>query len=263
MFKIFFEIFLLYLCSMDSALFSRIVKELLADSGKAVVPGFGRFTIEDVPAAFSDRGFTLNPPYRNVIFSLSDERDNAIASLYAKSNDLEITKAEAVVSDFVARLREDLKMSRTLNLPDFGKLRQAGRNCVVFVPEEGLSIFPQFDFLEALSLKSRDFPVAGTENVTDTQPAAATETTPVTQPAAGAEMEPAKDAIVPDNSGEAPGAEEKESAEPSGIKIALITVVVVLLVLILALAVLGRLAPELIDPLLYNEEQLEILHKVL
>lgn len=236
---------------MDSALFSRIVKELLADSGKAVVPGFGRFIIEDVPAAFSDRGFTLNPPYRSVVFTLSDERDNAIASLYAKSNDLEITRAEAVVSDFVARLREDLKMSRTLNLPDFGKLRQAGRNCVVFVPEEGLSIFPQFDFLEALSLKSRDFPVSGTENVTDTQPAA------------GAEMEPAKDAIVPDNSGEAPGAEEKESVEPSGIKIALITVVVVLLVLILALAVLGRLAPELIDPLLYNEEQLEILHKVL
>lgn len=253
---------------MDANLFSRIVKELLADTGKAVVPGFGRFAIDDVPAAFSDRGFTLNPPYRSVAFTLSDERDNAIASLYAKSNELELTKAEAVVSDYVARLKEELQLSRTVALPDFGKLRQAGRNCVVFVPEEGLSIFPQFDLLEPLSLKSRDFPVAGVGGLPDQtvteQPAQAcgsyTENEPEMVPCAESGPEVAADAIVPDTP-KVLGT--KETGEMSPLKTVVIMVVVVLVMLLLALAVLGRLAPDLIDPLLYNEEQLKILHKVL
>lgn len=221
---------------MDTNLFSRMVKELLADTGSAVVPGFGKFSVEDVPASFSDRGFTLNPPYRRVSFTLSEETDDALASLYAESNDLDIRKSQSVVLDYVVKLKDELRSSRTVVLPEFGQLRQAGRNCVVFVPDEGLSIFPQFDLLIPLSLKSRNF----------------TPTGPDTASEALAESEVVEGESI-----------LKESSGLSGFWTAVIVVAAVSLTFLLALAVLGRLAPDLVDSLLYNDAQLEILRKAL
>lgn len=227
---------MLYLCGMDVNLFSSIVKELLADTGVAVIPGFGRFVVEDVPACFSDRGFTLNPPYRSVTFSLSKDSDNSLASIYASSNNVDLRRAEEIVRDYVSALKAELSSSRTVVLPSFGQLRQAGLGCIVFVPDEGLSIFPQFDLLSPLSLKSRNFTAA------DASPASVvSEVRDV----------PAESA-APSHSGELPK-----------IWTVVIAVAVVLVMLLLALAVLGRLAPDLIDPLLYDADQLEILHKTL
>lgn len=221
---------------MDTNLFSRMVKELLADTGTAVVPCFGKFSVEDVPASFSDRGFTLNPPYRRVSFTLSEETDDALASLYAESNDLDIRKSQSVVLDYVVKLKDELRSSRTVVLPEFGQLRQAGRNCVVFVPDEGLSIFPQFDLLFPLSLKSRNFAPVGPDTASE----------------ALAESEVVEGESV-----------LKESSGLSGFWTAVIVVAAVSLTFLLALAVLGRLAPDLVDSLLYNDAQLEILRKAL
>ena len=232
---------------MDTNLFSRMVKELLADTGSAVVPGFGKFSVEDVPASFSDRGFTLNPPYRRVSFTLSEETDDALASLYAESNDLDIRRSQSVVLDYVVKLKDELRSSRNVVLPEFGQLRQAGRNCVVFVPDEGLSIFPQFDLLFPLSLKSRNF-------------AAVTEESPMSVAAAESEATPepiAEQEIVE---------EEIQTGKTEGLSgfwTAVIVVAAVSLTFLLALAVLGRLAPDLVDSLLYNDAQLEILRKAL
>ncbi|MCQ2166613.1 MAG: hypothetical protein MJY49_04175 [Bacteroidales bacterium] len=213
-----------------------MVKELLADTGVAVIPGFGRFVVEDVPACFSDRGFTLNPPYRSVTFSLSKDSDNALASIYASSNNVDLRRAEEIVRDYVSALKAELSSSRTVVLPSFGQLRQAGLGCIVFVPDESLSIFPQFDLLSPLSLKSRNFTAADASSVS---------VVPETRDV------PAE-SVAPGHSGELPK-----------IWTAVIAVAVVLVMLLLALAVLGRLAPDLIDPLLYDADQLEILHKTL
>ena len=235
---------------MDVNLFSSIVKELLADTGVAVIPGFGRFVVEDVPACFSDRGFTLNPPYRSVTFSLSKDSDNSLASIYASSNNVDLRRAEEIVQDYVSALKAELSSSRTVVLPSFGQLRQAGLGCIVFVPDESLSIFPQFDLLPPLSLKSRNFTAAVPE----------TPGTPAVRDAADASsasvVSDARDVTA---ESAAPG----HSGELPKIWTAVIAVAVVLVMLLLALAVLGRLAPDLIDPLLYDADQLEILHKTL
>lgn len=244
---------MLYLCGMDANLFSRIVKELLSDTGKAVVPGLGTFAVEDVPATFSDRGFTLNPPYRNVVFVISDENDNSIAAFYAKSNGLEMVKSEGIVRSYILRLKDELRSSRTVSLPDFGKLRQAGRNCIVFVPDEGLSIFPQFDFLSPLSLKSRDF-----ASEPGPQPSDETELQSAGNPEQASDnAEPALQAS------EELQQSIRSERTASGLKTAIAVIAAVALISLLALAVLGRLAPDLVDPLLYDREQLEILHKAL
>ncbi len=232
---------------MDANLFSRMVKELLTDTGTVVVPGFGKFTVQDVPASFSDRGFTLNPPYRTVKFTLSDYKDDALASFYAKSNDLGLVKAKGVISDYATSLRNELRSSGTVVLPEFGQLRQAGRNCVVFVPDEGLSIFPQFDLLLPLALKNRNF-VGGADSGT------------APEDDTGAEVERKADAGN-EIGGNEIGAEKKVGL--SGFRTAVIVIAIVVLMHLLALAVLGRLAPELVDPLLYDKEELEILNTAL
>lgn len=234
---------------MDANLFSRMVKELLADTGTVVVPGFGTFTAQDVPASFSDRGFTLNPPYRTVKFTLSDDKDDALASFYAKSNNLDLIKSQGVILDYAKSLKDELRSSRTVVLPEFGQLRQAGRNCVVFVPDEGLSIFPQFDLLMPLSLKSRNF--AGDTN---------TEALPEVELDRGGGTEAGKE-VGTEILGK--GTETEKKGGLSGFWTAVIVIAIVVLIHLVALAVLGRLAPELIDPLLYDKEELEILHTVL
>ena len=45
-----------------------MVRDLVLQQDKVVVPGLGVFIAEFVPASFSDRGYTLNPPYRKLSF---------------------------------------------------------------------------------------------------------------------------------------------------------------------------------------------------
>ena len=59
---------------MDIDLLSKMVKELILDNDKVVLPGLGCFTAEIIPASFSDKGYTINPPYRRLSFrSMPDE----------------------------------------------------------------------------------------------------------------------------------------------------------------------------------------------
>ena len=51
---------------MDVDLLSKIIKELILDKDRVVLPGLGCFVAEVVPATFSDKGYTINPPYRKL-----------------------------------------------------------------------------------------------------------------------------------------------------------------------------------------------------
>ena len=53
---------------MDIDLLSKMVKELILDNDKVVLPGLGTFVAKVVPSTFSDKGYTINPPYRKLYF---------------------------------------------------------------------------------------------------------------------------------------------------------------------------------------------------
>ena len=53
---------------MDIDLLSKMVKELILDKDEVELPGVGTFVAETVPATFSDKGYTINPPYRKLSF---------------------------------------------------------------------------------------------------------------------------------------------------------------------------------------------------
>ena len=54
---------------MDVELLSGMIGELMLDYDSLNLPGLGTFVAEEIPASFSDKGYTVNPPYRRLSFS--------------------------------------------------------------------------------------------------------------------------------------------------------------------------------------------------
>ena len=139
---------------MDIDLLSKMVKELILDNDKVVLPGLGAFVAEIVPATFSDKGFTINPPYRKLYFRAKPDEGSALAEFYASSNKVNMDIAEKVIGGFVAELKSVLFTRKTVVFPGLGRLRATKENAVFFVADEDLDIYPEGFALEPISLKT-------------------------------------------------------------------------------------------------------------
>ena len=139
---------------MDIDLLSKMVKELILDNDKVSLPGLGAFVAEVVPATFSDKGYTVNPPYRRLSFRSNLEPDTLLAELYARANGVEEDIAGRIVTEFVSELAEVLKVKKTVVFPGLGRLRATKENNVFFVADEDLDIYPEGFGLEPVSLKT-------------------------------------------------------------------------------------------------------------
>ena len=139
---------------MDIDLLSKMVKELILDNDKVSLPGLGAFVAEVVPATFSDKGYTVNPPYRRLSFRSNLEQDTLLAELYARANGVEEDIAGRIVTEFVSELAEVLKVKKTVVFPGLGRLRATKENNVFFVADEDLDIYPEGFGLEPVSLKT-------------------------------------------------------------------------------------------------------------
>lgn len=139
---------------MDIDLLAKMVKELILDRDRVVLPGLGTFVAELMPSTFSDRGYTINPPYRRLYFRSRQEDDNALVELYARSNGVAVDVAERIMTDFLTELRQVLKEKKTVIFPGLGRLRATKENNFFFVPDENLDIYPEGFALEPISLKT-------------------------------------------------------------------------------------------------------------
>lgn len=139
---------------MDIDLLSKMVKELILDNERVVLPGLGSFVAEIVPATFSDKGYTINPPYRKLYFRSKPDGDSDLIPFYAKSNSVSEEIAEKVIVDFVSELKAVLFQKKTVIFPGLGRLRATKENNVFFVAEEDLDIYPEGFGLEPISLKT-------------------------------------------------------------------------------------------------------------
>ena len=139
---------------MDIDLLSKMVKELILDNDKVVLPGLGCFTAEIIPASFSDKGYTINPPYRRLSFRSMPDEGHLLAQLYARSNNIELQMADRIVREFITELKSVLFARKTVVFPGLGRLRATRENNVFFVADENLDIYPSGFGLEPVSLKN-------------------------------------------------------------------------------------------------------------
>ena len=292
---------------MDIDLLSKMVKELILVNDRVTLPGVGAFVAEMVPASFTDRGYTINPPYRRLVFrqGVSQEKDHLLADMYASANNIDREMAEKLLREFLKGMVEELRKRKMLVFTGLGRLRATRENNFFFICDENLDIFPEGMGLEAVSLKSHSKPkeldfsevdaVVNSAAESPAEPSAepATESPaepsaessaelsaePSAEPAAESPAEPAAEPSAESPAepsaeprwwlGETEPEEEDEqhaSIWKKGWFVAVFSICCLLLLAALAFVLfllLARTQPELIDSLLYTEEELEILNHIL
>lgn len=139
---------------MDIDLLSKMVKELILDSDVVTLPGVGSFVAELIPSTFSDRGYTINPPYRRLSFRPREEGDTLLVDLYAKSNNLDFATAESLLRSYLGEMKDLLKDKKTIVFPGLGRLRATRENNFFFIADEDLNIYPDGFGLQPVSLKT-------------------------------------------------------------------------------------------------------------
>lgn len=139
---------------MDINLLSKMVKELILDSDVVTLPGVGSFVAELVPSTFSDRGYTINPPYRRLSFRPREEGDSLLVDLYAKSNKLDFGTADSLMRSYLSEMKDLLKDKKTIVFPGLGRLRATRENNFFFIADEDLNIYPDGFGLQPVSLKT-------------------------------------------------------------------------------------------------------------
>ena len=292
---------------MDIDLLSKMVKELILVNDRVTLPGVGAFVAEMVPASFTDRGYTINPPYRRLVFrqGVSQEKDHLLADMYASANNIDREMAEKLLREFLKGMVEELRKRKMLVFTGLGRLRATRENNFFFICDENLDIFPEGMGLEAVSLKSHSKPKELDFSEVDAVVNSPAES-PAEPPAEPAAESPAEPSAEPpaesaaESSAESPTEPVAESpAEPAaespaespaeprwwlgetepeeedeqhasiwkkGWFVAVFSICCLLLLAALAFALfllLARTQPELIDSLLYTEEELEILNHIL
>jgi nucleoid DNA-binding protein len=314
---------------MDIDLLAKMVKEAILDHDAVTLPGVGSFVAELMPSTFSDKGYTINPPYRRMYFSPKQGNDTCLADLYARDNaEVDTAMATRILTEFLAEMKNILKVKKTVIFPGLGRLRATRENHFFFVADEDLDIYPEGLGLAPLSLKTHvETPeevasaVAGlAELISEPEPTPVVEPEPEPIPEPIPEVEPEPEPVpepepipepvpeveptvepepveeIPGQAGndeeepvaeeispraalgrndkddtlgrndkeDAPGRNDKEDAparkEKSRKWLRILLIVAgVLVVLLLLVVLLSRIAPGLLDPLLYSKEELQIL----
>ena len=261
---------------MDIDLLAKMVKEAILDHDTVTLPGVGCFVAELVPSTFSDKGYTINPPYRRLYFSPKQGGDTYLVDLYARDNEeVDADMATRILTEFLAEMKEVLKVKKTVVFPGLGRLRATRENHFFFVADEDLDIYPEGLGLAPLSLKTHvETPeevataVAGLaelieeipgqagneEEEPEPEPVPEPEPEPVPEPVEGPVEEPEEE--IPDQVG---NDEEKPKKSHRKFWRVVLIVLCVLVGLLLLFVLLSRLAPGLLDPLLYSKEELQIL----
>jgi hypothetical protein len=265
-----------------------MVKEIILDNDRVVLPGLGCFVAELVPSTFSDKGYTINPPYRRLYFRSRPDQGDELVRFYAVSNNVDMAIADRIISDFVSELRSILHTKKTVIFPGLGRLRATKENNVFFVADEDLDIYPDGFGLEPISLKTNQetveevsAAVVGLKSLLEETVPVAPVVTPVQTdqpqpvsdpvPAPSPEPEPTPTPVPAPESAPEPTPEPmpapvvEASPKPKSrfwrrLGKMLLILVILGVLLFAAFFIVSRVSPELLDSILYSKEELEILN---
>ena len=277
---------------MDIDLLSKMVGELILDNDEVSLPGVGTFVAEVMPSSFSDKGYTINPPYRRLSFRQRETSDGRLAALYARANGVDEQMAASILEKFLLELRETLKVRKTIIFPGLGRLRATRENNFFFIPDEDLNIYPDGFGLEPLSLKTH------VETEDDMRAAVASLQQILDEPVPVAEKAPAAAEVVAEEvpveeqkpvveevsveekapAEEVPVVEEKpvDAEKPVAVEtpagevrrrgrrwwIVAASVLAAAILLLVVFVVLARIAPDFVDSILYTKEELDIIRQI-
>ena len=160
--------------------FSRLIRLQLLQHNRVSLPGLGSFIVEDQPSSVTDGGRLINPPTRELYFSVKEtwndefleqayalELEEAMLELEDEESTLDLEEAEEKapsklfleqakreVSQFVADIQSHLQSSGSFNFPGLGIMKMEGkRKEISFVKSADSDLTPESFGLSPLSVK--------------------------------------------------------------------------------------------------------------
>ena len=208
-FSILLKFNLLHYLVMDIDLLAKMIRDVVLEKDEVALPGLGVFVAEFVPASFSDKGFTINPPYKRLTFRQEvNAGDDTLIRMYAEANNIGEDAAARIVNDFLSGLKDILMVRKSVVFPELGKLRATRENNFFFIADENLDIYPEGFGLEPVSLKTHQEAVSEVaETIAGLRSILEPETASGTDIASESETPPASETVL-----EADSAPESENA---------------------------------------------------
>lgn len=197
---------------MDIDLLAKMIRDVVLEKDEVALPGLGMFIADFVPASFSDKGYTINPPYKRLSFRQKDNPDDrTIVKLYAEANNIGEDTAEHFVNDFLSGLKDILMVRKSVVLPGLGRLRATKENNFFFIADENLDIYPEGFGLEPVSLKTHQETVS---EVAETMAGLRSILTPEQAEEPALAQEPVLEPVAASESVQKPAPEIIQEAEP-------------------------------------------------
>ena len=269
---------------MDITLFSKIIRDLILDNDEVNLPGLGTFVSESMPSTFSDKGYTINPPYRRLVFRQRKGDGRLLVEHCSKVLGESLERTEYELEGFISELRNTLESKKVAVFPGLGRLRATRENAFFFIADEDLEIYKYGFGLEPVSLKTHEetpeevsAAVDELEKIVRTEPESASAAM-VSAPVESAAEDVPGQASVAVASGPGPvGDVPPPSVGPASSKaptqrrrtsrnpwktawIILACTIATAVLLLAAFIILSRVAPGFVDSLLYSPEELQIIN---
>ena len=139
---------------MNIDLLANLIGELAVEHDEVALPEVGTFVAELSPAVFSDKGYTIVPPYRKLSFRQRMSADTLLVDLYSSRTGKSAGEASEELRSFLIEMKEILKARKVIIFPGLGRLRATKENMFFFVQDADLDIYPDGFGLDQVSLKS-------------------------------------------------------------------------------------------------------------
>lgn len=245
---------------MDLNLLSRFLQELILDYDRISLPGLGSFVVESVPAYFSEDGNTIFPPNKRVSFKMEESWDDMLlVELYMKECNLSKEEAKNGLVEFFKKFEEELKQSKNVEIPNFGKMRSTKEGNYFFVADRRMGIFAEDMGLEPISLKVLN---ENPDQVFDISE----EMSSIVGDVASLGENPIKEEDININTTDYPMDMEVDEEDPVIMEkrkriIIVLSVIIAVLVLIIVFLLFKEQILGLFEGMMYSEEEMEILRQ--
>lgn len=133
---------------------ARHIELLLRDNDCVILPGFGGFIAQTVPAYYMSEEALYYPPSRSISFNAAiTMNDGLLAQSYMKSYQVDYARASYMVDIAIEKLRDALDEEGTVMLPHIGTIKQDVYQSIQFIPEGAGISSPHHFGLGSFSIK--------------------------------------------------------------------------------------------------------------
>lgn len=147
---------------------ARHIELLLRDNDCVILPGFGGFIAQDIPAYYVSEEALYYPPSRSISFNAAiSMNDGLLAQSYMRSYQVDYARATYMIDVAIEQLRDTLDEEGTVEIPHIGTISQDISQSLLFTPEKGGIDSPKHFGLGSFVIKELSLlqqPVAASQN---------------------------------------------------------------------------------------------------